>query len=72
MIVGVLKDTVPGERRVALVPSAVPLIAKAGAEVVVESGAGVGAGFPDAAFTTRGASVVGSRQEVLDAAGTAS
>ena len=68
MIAGVLKETFPGERRVAVVPSALPLLAKAGVQVVLESGAGVSAGFPDALFTDKGARVVASRQEVLDAA----
>jgi NAD(P) transhydrogenase subunit alpha len=68
MIAGVLKETFPGERRVAVVPSALPLLAKAGVQVVLEAGAGVAAGFPDALFTDKGARVVGSRQEVLEAA----
>jgi proton-translocating NAD(P)+ transhydrogenase subunit alpha len=68
MIAGVLKETFPGERRVAAVPSALPLLAKAGVQVVVESGAGLAAGFPDALFSDKGARVVASRQEVLDAA----
>jgi NAD(P) transhydrogenase subunit alpha len=67
MIAGVLKETFPGERRVAVVPSALPLLAKAGVQVVLEAGAGVSAGFPDALFTDKGARVVASRQEVLDA-----
>ena len=68
MIAGVLKETFPGERRVALDPSALPLLAKAGVQVVLEAGAGVAAGFPDALFADKGARVAGSRQEVLDAA----
>ena len=68
MIAGVLKETVPGERRVALVPLALPMLAKAGIEVVMETGAGTAAGFPDAAFTAKGVRVLGTRQEVLDAA----
>jgi NAD(P) transhydrogenase subunit alpha len=68
MIAGVLKETFPGERRVAAVPSALPLLAKAGVQVVVEKGAGVPAGFPDALFGDKGARVVATRQEVLDAA----
>ncbi len=40
MIVGVPKESYPGERRVALVPAVIPTLAKAGLEVVVESGAG--------------------------------
>src|SRR6185369_13074817 len=68
MIAGVLKETFPGERRVAVVPSAFPLLTKAGVEVVIESGAGMAAGYPDGAFKDKGARVVGSRAEVLDAA----
>ena len=68
MIAGVLKETSPGERRVAVVPSAFPLLAKAGVEVVIESGAGVAAGFPDGAFKDKGARIAGSRAEVLEAA----
>jgi NAD(P) transhydrogenase subunit alpha len=68
MLVGVLKETVPGERRVALVPMALAPLAKLGVEVAIESGAGLAAGFPDAAFASRGARVVASRQEVLEAA----
>ena len=40
MIVGVPKESFPGERRVALVPAVIPSLLKAGFEVVVESGAG--------------------------------
>src|SRR5690349_24358774 len=55
MRVGVPKETVAGERRVALVPE---LVAKLeGIEVVVEQGAGEAASFTDAAFTEAGASI---------------
>jgi H+-translocating NAD(P) transhydrogenase subunit alpha len=68
MIAGVLKETFPGERRVAVVPSAFPLLAKAGVEVVIERGAGAAAGFPDGAFKDKGARIASSRSEVLEAA----
>lgn len=68
MIVGVPKETYPGERRVALVPAVVPTLAWAGLEVVVEAGAGVAAGFPDAAYTERGARILPARAEVFRAA----
>jgi NAD(P) transhydrogenase subunit alpha len=68
MIVGVPKETYPGERRVALVPAVLPVLARAGLEVVVEAGAGVAAGFPDATYTERGARVLGARVEVFGAA----
>ncbi|HEX3306540.1 MAG TPA: hypothetical protein VHS32_09880 [Streptosporangiaceae bacterium] len=41
--VGVLKETTPGEQRVAVVPESVPVLARAGVRVLVEPGAGVSA-----------------------------
>jgi NAD(P) transhydrogenase subunit alpha len=58
MIVGVPRETFPGERRVALIPSVMPALTKSGAEVLVESGAGAAAGFPDADYTAKGARIV--------------
>ena len=58
MIVGVPRETFPGERRVALIPSVIPALTKSAAEVLVESGAGASAGFPDADYTAKGARVV--------------
>jgi len=57
MKVGVPRETVPGERRVALVPEAVAKLTKGGTEVVVESGAGLGSGHDDAAYRTAGATI---------------
>jgi NAD(P) transhydrogenase subunit alpha len=67
MKVGVVRETFPGERRVALVPAVVPALVKAGLEVVVEAGAGVAAGFPDEQFCARGAKIAASRAEALAA-----
>ncbi|MCW2936020.1 MAG: alanine dehydrogenase/PNT-like [Actinomycetia bacterium] len=58
MRVAVVKESAPGERRVALVPEAVPRLRQAGVEVLVESGAGDGAWFPDSAYLEAGAEVV--------------
>ncbi|HEY0936360.1 MAG TPA: NAD(P) transhydrogenase subunit alpha [Trebonia sp.] len=58
MKVAVVKETAPGERRVALVPETVPRLAQAGLEVLVEQGAGDQAWFPDRAYTDAGATVV--------------
>jgi H+-translocating NAD(P) transhydrogenase subunit alpha len=55
MIVSVPKETVSGERRVALVPELVPKLTQAGLEVVVQPGAGAAAGFPDASYRDKGA-----------------
>jgi H+-translocating NAD(P) transhydrogenase subunit alpha len=68
MIVGVAKEIFPGERRVALVPSALPPLAKARCEVIIESGAGAGVGFADAAYAEKGARVAATRAEVFQAA----
>jgi NAD(P) transhydrogenase subunit alpha len=68
MIVGVPRETFPGEGRVALVPAVVPTLAKAGLEVVVEAGAGVQAGYPDAEYTAKGAKLLPERAEVFRAA----
>jgi len=57
MNIGVPKETAPGERRVALVPETAGKLAKAGHRIVVESGAGTDAGFPDALYTAAGAGV---------------
>jgi NAD(P) transhydrogenase subunit alpha len=67
MIVGVLRETFPGERRVALVPAVVPALVKARAEVLVEGGAGVAAGFLDAESEAKGARAM-SRHAVLSRA----
>jgi NAD(P) transhydrogenase subunit alpha len=68
MIVGVPRESFPGERRVALVPAAVPNLTKAGFEVVVESAAGAGAGYPDADYVAKGAKIVSERAEVFRSA----
>ncbi len=65
MIVGVPRETYPGERRVALVPVVIPNLAKAGIEVIVEAGAGVAAGFPDAEYAAKGAKIIADRAEVF-------
>ncbi len=54
MRIGVPKETTPGERRVALVPESGKKLIQAGYQVVVETGAGSAAGFPDAAYRDAG------------------
>ncbi len=67
MKVAVLKETYPGERRVALVPANIAQLQKLGLEVVVEAGAGAAAGFPDEAYVQRGAQVANTRAEAATA-----
>lgn len=68
MIVGVPRETFPGERRVAIVPAVLPTLAKAGLQVVLEAGAGVEAGYPDADYVAKGAKILLDRAEVFRAA----
>jgi proton-translocating NAD(P)+ transhydrogenase subunit alpha len=65
VIVGVPKETYPRERRVALTPAVVPLLAKAGLEVVLEAGAGERAGYPDAQYQDKGAKIQPDRRTVF-------
>ncbi len=68
MIVGVPKESFPGERRVALVPLMIPNLAKNGMEVVVEAGAGAESGFVDAEYAAKGAKLAPDRAAVFSAA----
>ena len=65
MIIGVPKESYPGERRVALVPMVVPNLVKAGFEIVIETGAGAEAGYPDAFYLEKGAKVLPDRAAVF-------
>ena len=67
MKVAVVKETAPGERRVALVTEMIARLRGAGLEVLVESGAGEGAWLADGAYADAGAAIV-SRDELLSAA----
>ncbi|MFE3256201.1 Re/Si-specific NAD(P)(+) transhydrogenase subunit alpha [Nocardia sp. NPDC059091] len=55
--VGVVRETNPDERRVALVPKIIPALLKQGVEVIVEAGAGLGALIPDEAYIEAGATL---------------
>jgi NAD(P) transhydrogenase subunit alpha len=68
MIIGVPKETYPGERRVALVPASVPPLAKAGSRVQIEQGAGLAAGFTDDAYRAVGAEIVADRRALFQSA----
>ena len=65
MIVGVPKETFPGEQRVALVPAGIKPLARLDVEVLIESGAGVGAGFPDELYTQAGGRVTDDREALF-------
>ncbi len=58
MRIGVPRETAPGERRVALVPDVVSRLTSSGFDVLVESGAGDEAAFPDSEYAEAGATIV--------------
>jgi len=68
VIVGVPKESYPAERRVALVPAALPNLIKAGFSIVIEAGAGEQAGYPDSDYIGRGATVLPDRAAVFKTA----
>lgn len=68
MKIAVLRETFPGERRVALVPAVLPALAKLGWTAVVQSGAGAEAGYPDSAYQDKGAEIVADRAAAIAAA----
>ena len=65
MIVGVPKETFPGERRVALVPGALPALTRASLDILVEAAAGTAAGFPDSAYVEKGARIAESHAQLF-------
>jgi H+-translocating NAD(P) transhydrogenase subunit alpha len=67
MKAGVVKETAPSERRVALVPDAVTKLQAAGIEVLVERGAGEGAWLSDSAYAHAGATIVSAAEVYRDA-----
>ena len=70
MKIGVVTEARPGERRVALVPESVKRLTHKGAEIVVQAGAGVPAGFSDDEYRAQGATIADTREALLAAADT--
>jgi NAD(P) transhydrogenase subunit alpha len=68
MLIGAPKEIFPGERRVPLIPAVIPTLKKAGLEVLVQSGAGLEAGYPDQAFEEKGARLSPDRAQVIGSA----
>jgi NAD(P) transhydrogenase subunit alpha len=65
IIVGIPKETFPGERRVAMAPDVLQTLLRSGAQVWIEPGAGVEAGFTDAAYAAKGAKIASGRDEIF-------
>jgi len=65
LLLGILKETAPGETRVALLPESLKALLAQGIEVAVEAGAGISAGAYDAAYQEVGAGVTADRASIL-------
>jgi NAD(P) transhydrogenase subunit alpha len=65
MIAGIVKETFPGENRVSLVPANIATLKKAGLDIVMETGAGIAAGYADSAYVEKGAKIVPERTDVF-------
>ncbi|MFQ6007741.1 MAG: Re/Si-specific NAD(P)(+) transhydrogenase subunit alpha [Candidatus Zixiibacteriota bacterium] len=63
--IGVPKESYPGERRVAVIPEVVPLLAKEEVNTFVEAGAGAACGFSDDTYRDKGAQIISSREQLF-------
>ncbi len=68
MLIGVAKETRPGEVRTALVPANATKLIKSGFSIAMQSGAGAAAGFTDESYADAGVTIMNSRAEVMAAA----
>ena len=68
MLIGVAKETWPGEVRTALVPANATKLIKSGFSIAIQAGAGTAAGFTDESYADAGVTIMNSRAEVLAAA----
>src|SRR5580658_10388514 len=69
MIIGVPKEIKESEYRVSLLPSAAYQLIKRGHQVLVERGAGAGAGYPDADYEQAGATLVADHRAIFEKSG---
>ena len=68
MLLGIPKETYPGENRAAVTPDTAKKFCRLGAELQVEAGAGEGSGFQDSDYSDAGATVVSDRGKLLASA----
>lgn len=68
MIIGILRETKPGENRVAMTPEGVEVLGQQGHTILIETGAGVGSGFEDDDYATHGADLVATPEEIFERA----
>ena len=64
IIIGVPREIMPGEKRVAAIPDTVGKMVSAGARVLVEAGAGAGAYIDEESFKEKGAEIISDVREI--------
>jgi NAD(P) transhydrogenase subunit alpha len=64
MKLGIVKEVLPGETRVSMTPDLVKKLVEAGVEIVIETGAGLGAAHDDESYRAAGATVLDNRDQV--------
>ncbi len=65
MIIGIPKEIMHGEKRVAAIPETVKKMIDSGAKVLFEKGAGVGSHYPDQAYKEAGAEIIANVEEIF-------
>src|SRR5580700_6249787 len=60
--VGIVSESLPGERRVAMTPGALSVLKKTNVELLMETGAGIAAGMPDAEYVEKGVRLAGREE----------
>jgi NAD(P) transhydrogenase subunit alpha len=65
LLLGILKETAPGESRVALLPESLKSLLAQGISVIVQAGAGIAAGATDEAYREAGATVIADSASIL-------
>jgi H+-translocating NAD(P) transhydrogenase subunit alpha len=68
VIAGVVRESAPGEHRVAVAPSALSILNKTGALILMEAGAGAASGFSDSEYAEKGVRLAKSRGDVFASA----
>ena len=68
MIIGIPKEIKTGEQRVAMTPANIEFLINKGLQVLLQTDAGSAAGYPDAAYTAAGATLISDRAEIFSKA----
>jgi NAD(P) transhydrogenase subunit alpha len=64
--IGIPKESLPGETRVAAIPANISILTRDKHRVLVETGAGIGASYPDDQFTVAGALITGTSKALYE------